>query len=61
MLYSRHDCNIHLKILIPMMPTIFSLFVLFKENTNIYEAPMTEYQHDSSNQSIDLHGSPVLR
>ncbi|KAF0761572.1 THAP-type domain-containing protein [Aphis craccivora] len=60
MLYSRHDCNIHLKILIPMMPTIFSLFVLFKENTNIYEAPMTEYQHDSSNQSIDLHGFPVL-
>jgi len=44
-----------------MIPTIVSLFVFFKENTNIYEASITEHQHDSLNQSIDLHGSPVLR
>lgn len=44
-----------------MIPTISSLFVFFKENTNIYEASMTEHQHDSSKQSIDLYGSRVLR
>uniref|UniRef100_A0A2S2PQ93 THAP-type domain-containing protein n=1 Tax=Schizaphis graminum TaxID=13262 RepID=A0A2S2PQ93_SCHGA len=30
------------------------------ENTNIYEVPMAEHHHDSSKESINLHGSPVL-